>query len=52
MKVCIRCRGDMVLATTEAGPELKCLQCGFYLDQKRAVTLIQRQRQRKLPVVA
>ena len=42
MRACIRCKGDMTLAPTDDGPELWCFHCGFYLDQKRARTLLKK----------
>jgi DNA-directed RNA polymerase subunit RPC12/RpoP len=41
-KACIRCHGDMKLDITEDGPELRCYQCGFFIDQRRATKLIDR----------
>jgi hypothetical protein len=41
-KTCINCHGDMKLVIDDDGPELRCFQCGFFIDQRRANKLMEK----------
>ena len=41
-KTCLHCHGDLGLVIDDDVAELRCFQCGFFIDQKRANELLDR----------